>query len=529
MGTEMARGMSATVEAYEDEEPMTVGEALDVVFRKYATFGRSKLQAEREQDYLSSSSLLKLMKDCHLIDRALTITDLDLIFTRCLPQKYHKRLDTEGFHAALFDVAVQRQMPLEDLLAIVAKARPSNNGGSVPDAYVKFHDDRTTWTGVATRGGPTIHDRHQHAYFGLSSIWDRDPNYDVRGVKPQLYQGEQQYSYHYRPSAFADKSPKMYVRNTAPPRTTHKNAYFVIHGSQPHAATPQLLRLLYRERRFHDDDKTQVTMVLNSEGPGGGASITADDMTLSQDTIQPVNQSAFLRVLTDYFAKHNPSKIEGAARLLAKYAGREMELFDKIFTKYGEPVLPLQAYAHNQRVNSPQAQPHGALPFNPLGSGEEGRQPRRSSPNARGSGNSAHQSPVSLGSLSPTKSPNGARRGQPAIFDKLQDHSQYTGAHKHRFDSSGQVGRFVSRLSSPAPHLIVLILISAAPATSCYYYQGRGLQGRDAVAIGVGTHAVGRTDFQYGAPMSKKPEYTGSTNQGTDTKYIDASEFLTRR
>ena len=109
MGTEMARGMSATVEAYEDEEPMTVGEALDVVFRKYATFGRSKLQAEREQDYLSSSSLLKLMKDCHLIDRALTITDLDLIFTRCLPQKYHKRLDTEGFHAALFDVAVQRQ------------------------------------------------------------------------------------------------------------------------------------------------------------------------------------------------------------------------------------------------------------------------------------------------------------------------------------------------------------------------------------------------------------------------------------
>ena len=201
--------LSATVEAYQDEEPMTVGEALEAVFRKYATFGRSKLQAEREQDYLSSSSLLKLMKDCHLIDRALTITDLDLIFTRCLPQKYHKRLDMEHFHEALYDIAVQRQMPLEDLLAIVAKARPSNNGGTIPDSYVKFHDDRTTWTGVATRGGPTIHDKHQHAHFGLSSIWDRDPNHDVRGVKPHLYQGEQQYSYHYRPSAFEDKSPNM--------------------------------------------------------------------------------------------------------------------------------------------------------------------------------------------------------------------------------------------------------------------------------------------------------------------------------
>ena len=129
MENQMARDLQATVEAYEDEEPMTVGEALDAVFRKYATFGRSKLQAEREQDYLSSSSLLKLMKDCHLIDRALTITDLDLIFTRCLPQKYHKRLDMEGFHAALFDVAVQRQMVLPRLQVwrgrrLASQARP---------------------------------------------------------------------------------------------------------------------------------------------------------------------------------------------------------------------------------------------------------------------------------------------------------------------------------------------------------------------------------------------------------------------
>ena len=61
----------------------------------------------------------------------------------------------------------------------------------------------------ATRGGPTIRDKHQHAHFGLSSIWDRDPNHDVRGVKPQHYQGEQHYSYHYRASAFEDKSPHM--------------------------------------------------------------------------------------------------------------------------------------------------------------------------------------------------------------------------------------------------------------------------------------------------------------------------------
>jgi hypothetical protein len=175
--------------------------------------------------------------------------------------------------------------------------------------------------------------------------------------------------------------------------------------------------------------------------------------------------------LTDYFAKHNPPKVASAGRLLSKYAGREMELFDKVYEKYGEPVLPLQAYAQGaQQPGAQRSSPQAQLPFNPLGNGgsggpSEGLHPRMSSSSSPSSRLSPkpyqsprhqsprhqsprHQSPGSLGSLSPTKSPTkrnvvaGGGPGQPAIFDKLQDHSQYTGAHRHRFDAAtGQVSK----------------------------------------------------------------------------------------
>jgi len=97
-------------------------------------------------------------------------------------------------------------------------------------------------------------------------------------------------------------------------------------------------------------------------------------------------RSPYRKVLVEYLQKHNPSKVGNVDALLNKYAGHEMDLFDKMYDKYGEPVIPLQQTLRQQTSAS------------------------SSSREAKKSGN---------------------------IFDKLTDTSKYTGAHKHRFDADG--------------------------------------------------------------------------------------------
>ena len=75
------------------------------------------------------------------------------------------------------------------------------------------------------------------------------------------------------------------------------------------------------------------------------------------------------------------------------------------------------------------------------------------------------------------------------IFDRLTDSSQYTGAHKHRFDSEGR---------------------------------GRGLEGRDRIATGRGY--VGQSPQK-----DASKQYKGSTNTGSNQVFHDSSQFLMRR
>jgi hypothetical protein len=76
------------------------------------------------------------------------------------------------------------------------------------------------------------------------------------------------------------------------------------------------------------------------------------------------------------------------------------------------------------------------------------------------------------------------------IFDRLTDSSQYTGAHKHRFDQHGR---------------------------------GRGLEGRDRIATGRG-HVAANSGVGVGGR-----QYTGSTNTKSDQVFHDSSQFLMRR
>ncbi|KAJ8611558.1 hypothetical protein CTAYLR_010178 [Chrysophaeum taylorii] len=61
----------------------------------------------------------------------------------------------------------------------------------------------------------------------------------------------------------------------------------------------------------------------------------------------PEKRDNYYELLTRYLMRHNPSKAANVGILLARYVGREDELFAKIEAKYGEPVLDRAPRAHH--------------------------------------------------------------------------------------------------------------------------------------------------------------------------------------
>ena len=218
------------------------------------------------------------MKDCKLVDKRLSTTSLDLIFTRCLPAKGAKKILLDGFYAALTEAAKQKRVPLDQFLAVVASASPSNSGTTAAES--RFYDDKSNWTGVATRGGPTNIDNNRQ---GLNNLLDRSQDFDVRGVKVDAYEG--------------------------PDPTTMQ----AMATAGPNETTPQ------KQRRL---SARGLEMLLNGmsvgdeEGGGGGGDSGGRGAGQLSAAAQGVFGSAaaqvespYRQVLFEYFQKHNPSKV----------------------------------------------------------------------------------------------------------------------------------------------------------------------------------------------------------------------------
>jgi hypothetical protein len=66
-----------------------------------------------------------------------------------------RKIDFGGFERALILLADERDFTLNQVYnAIVSTAGPALNQVTTPE-FVKYHDDKATYTGVYARGGPT--------------------------------------------------------------------------------------------------------------------------------------------------------------------------------------------------------------------------------------------------------------------------------------------------------------------------------------------------------------------------------------
>jgi Ca2+-binding EF-hand superfamily protein len=114
-------------------------DGLEAIFYKFCGLGRSDMDAKH---------FVKMCKDCRLVDKKLTEIALDLLFkdTRIKP-KGQGVIDFFQFEVALDILAEKKGWKREQLRDTILESTGPILQGTKADV-VRFHDDRSTYTGV---------------------------------------------------------------------------------------------------------------------------------------------------------------------------------------------------------------------------------------------------------------------------------------------------------------------------------------------------------------------------------------------
>ncbi len=143
---------------------------LESVFRNFAG-------GSHEMD---GRQFAKLCKDAGLLDKKLTATDVDLIFAK-VKDKSARKISYSQFENALGQFATKKGVQKDDVAKALLKCGGPKLQGTKAD-LVKFHDDKSTYTGVHNHGGPSTIDAGNGKISDISQLCDRT-SANVRGVK----------------------------------------------------------------------------------------------------------------------------------------------------------------------------------------------------------------------------------------------------------------------------------------------------------------------------------------------------------
>jgi hypothetical protein len=129
------------------------------VFLSFAMFGKGQIGSDiKPRDVrMDGKAFAKVIKEASLMGKALDPTRVDLCFTKCT-DKVTKRMNFKQFNAALAACAHARSMDVDTFISAVAATEPHVSG--TVTCHVKWHDDRSTYTGVYAQGGPSTVDKH---------------------------------------------------------------------------------------------------------------------------------------------------------------------------------------------------------------------------------------------------------------------------------------------------------------------------------------------------------------------------------
>lgn len=131
--------------------------------------------AMQRADGMTNTVFAKFCNDAKIISKNFPKPQIDMVWTKCAGKE--KKVAYPVFLRMCDEIAKVKGMTMDTLADHIAKNGPGPvNTGTKGES--RFYDDKNTWTGVATKGGPTSLDKRS----SLEDLADRDNKADVRGV-----------------------------------------------------------------------------------------------------------------------------------------------------------------------------------------------------------------------------------------------------------------------------------------------------------------------------------------------------------
>lgn len=143
---------------------------MQAIFKSFAA-GKNEMESKQFQ---------KLVKECKLIDKKFTQNDVDIVFSK-VKVKGLKTITFGDFENALAEIARKKGVTKQQIEEQIQKHGAATYAGTKAD-YVKFHDDKSQYTGVYARGGPTTVDAGRGGMVSDISQTCNRSKADVRGV-----------------------------------------------------------------------------------------------------------------------------------------------------------------------------------------------------------------------------------------------------------------------------------------------------------------------------------------------------------
>ncbi len=131
---------------------------------------------------IEGKQFLKIFKDNNLLNGGLTGNEVDIIFAK-VKTKSKKRIVEEEMIEGLRMAAEIKSMPLEKLVSRISLSGPQFKG-TIPKQE-SLHDDKSKYTGIYGRGGPSIVDHRTGMVSDLSQLANRKEA-NVRGVNKDM-------------------------------------------------------------------------------------------------------------------------------------------------------------------------------------------------------------------------------------------------------------------------------------------------------------------------------------------------------
>ncbi|KAJ9468261.1 hypothetical protein DIPPA_16129 [Diplonema papillatum] len=130
---------------------------LQELFQSFCNFGAGQRGAYQ----MTNAMFAKFCKDSRVLDRKFTATDADLLFSKIKP-KGGRTISFDCFrYQGVPEIALKKGIKTDELVERMLSNHGPTSSGTVGD-NVRFHDDKSQYTGVHKNGGPTNVDLGQH-------------------------------------------------------------------------------------------------------------------------------------------------------------------------------------------------------------------------------------------------------------------------------------------------------------------------------------------------------------------------------